>query len=229
MGQRTAHLTVRSCGRWLSALPNPAFNWNDARAAYNQARNNGQPFKWHTFFWGNQQPAWMETLPTEKQVEAIHIWLAAIAAEFPDLEQIEVVNEPLHDPPRGLTNGNYIQALGGTNSTNPADENWVWVVNAFKLARQYFPNAKLVLNDYGITNDGNATTRYLTIINLLQAEGLIDHIGVQGHAFEFNYNNLAWLRCDAHGEPGAAGGDGTAHLRHRVRHRRRRSDLQRAG
>ena len=102
-----------------------------------------------------------------------------------------MVNEPLHDPPRGLTNGNYIQALGGTNSTNPADENWVWVVNAFKLARQYFPNAKLMLNDFGITNDGNATTRYLTIIKLLQAEGLIDHIGVQGHAFEFNYNNLA--------------------------------------
>ncbi|HEY5809898.1 MAG TPA: endo-1,4-beta-xylanase [Povalibacter sp.] len=199
-------VTPENGGKWGSAqptspfgpaadgyplLPNPAFNWNDARNAYNQARNNGQPFKWHTFFWGNQQPAWMETLPTEKQVEAIHIWLAAIAAEFPDLEQIEVVNEPLHDPPRGLTNGNYIQALGGTNSTNPADENWVWVVNAFKLARQYFPNAKLVLNDYGITNDGNATTRYLTIISLLQAEGLIDHIGVQGHAFEFNYNNLA--------------------------------------
>ena len=26
---------------------------------------------------------------------------AAIAGRIPDLEQIEVVNEPLHDPPRG--------------------------------------------------------------------------------------------------------------------------------
>ena len=39
------------------------------------------------------------------------------------------------------------------------------------------------MNDYSITNDGNATTTYLTIINLLKARGLIDAIGDQGHAF----------------------------------------------
>ena len=39
------------------------------------------------------------------------------------------------------------------------------------------------LNDFSITNDGNATTTYLQIIRLLQERGLIDAIGVQGHAF----------------------------------------------
>ena len=52
-----------------------------------------------------------------------------------------------------------------------------------QLARQYFPNAELILNDYSITNDGNATTNYLTIINLLKERGLIDAIGDQAHAF----------------------------------------------
>jgi endo-1,4-beta-xylanase len=191
-------VTPENGGKWGSAQPqspfgpapdyvtnpNPVFNWTEARNAYNQARNNGQVFKWHVLFWGNQQPAWIESLPKAKQVEAINIWLAAIAREFPDLEQIEVVNEPLHDPPRGPTNGNYIEALGGTPLA--ADENWEWIANAFTLARQYFPNAKLMLNDYGITNDGNATTRYLEIINLLKARGLIDLVGVQAHAFEYN-------------------------------------------
>jgi endo-1,4-beta-xylanase len=166
-------------------LPNPQFSWAQATAAYNQARTNGAAFKWHTLFWGNQQPAWIESLPVEKQREAIRIWLAAIAQQFPDIEQIDVVNEPLHDPPRGATNGNYIEALGGNGDTG-----WDWIINAFTLARQYFPNAKLVLNDYSITNDGNATANYLNIINLLKSRGLIDQIGIQGHAFEFNYNNL---------------------------------------
>jgi endo-1,4-beta-xylanase len=46
------------------------------------------------------------------------------------------------------------------------------------------PNAKLLLNDYGIINSNSATTAYLQIINLLQARNLIDGIGVQGHRFE---------------------------------------------
>lgn len=196
-------VTPENGGKWGSAqptspfgpaadgypvLPAPAFNFTAARAAYDQARSTGSAFKWHTLFWGNQQPAWIESLPVAKQQEAIRIWLAAIAREFPDIEQMEVVNEPLHDPPRGPTNGNYIQALGGT--ANAADENWEWIVTAFTLAREYFPNTKLVLNDYSITNSDVSTDRYLEIINLLKARGLIDHIGIQAHAFEFNNNDL---------------------------------------
>ena len=98
---------------------------------------------------------------------------------FPDIDQIEVVNEPLHDPPRGPANpARYIEALGGNGVTG-----WDWVITSFKLAREYFPNAELILNDYSITNDGNATTRYLQIIQLLKDRGLIDAIGDQGHAF----------------------------------------------
>jgi endo-1,4-beta-xylanase len=51
------------------------------------------------------------------------------------------------------------------------------------MAREFFPNAKLMINDYSITNDGNATTRYLGIIQQLQAEGLVDVIGDQAHGF----------------------------------------------
>jgi endo-1,4-beta-xylanase len=171
------------------ALANPTFNFGLAHAAHDLAQANGDFFKWHNLFWGNQQPAWIESLPVAKQEEAIRIWLAAIAREFPNLDQIDVVNEPLHDPPRGPGNGNYIDALGGDNGLYGTG--WDWIIRAFELAREYFPNAQLILNDYSITNDGNATTRYLQIIGLLQARGLIDGVGIQAHAFEFNYNNLA--------------------------------------
>jgi GH35 family endo-1,4-beta-xylanase len=163
-------------------------NWTQADAAYQMARSNGFVFKWHVLVWGNQQPEWMQNLPPAEQLEELREWYAAIAARYPDLEQIEVVNEPLHDPPLAPANtppgqscggcGNYYEALGGAGATG-----WDWIINAFALAREYFPNAKLMLNDYSIVNDRNATENYIGIVKLLKARGLIDLVGIQGHAF----------------------------------------------
>ncbi|HEU4779702.1 MAG TPA: endo-1,4-beta-xylanase [Steroidobacteraceae bacterium] len=172
-------VTPENGGKWGSVEgTRDVMNWAQADAAYALAKANGFPFKWHTFIWGNQQPAWIESLPPAEQLEEIREWYAAVAERFPDIDQIEVVNEPLHDPPRGATNGNYIEALGGNGVTG-----WDWIITAFTLAREYFPEAELILNDYSITNDGNATTNYINIINLLKERGLIDAIGDQAHAF----------------------------------------------
>jgi len=190
-------VTPENGGKWGSVEPTRGtFNFAQAHQAEAQAHASpGGVFKWHTLFWGNQQPTWIYDLPPDQQLAEINNWLAAIKAEFPNsLDQIDVVNEPLHDPPDKTSTGNttaagasggYYEALGGAGATG-----YDWIINAFTLARQYFPNSKLILNDYSITNDGNATTRYLQIIQLLQDRGLIDAIGIQGHAFEFNYNNL---------------------------------------
>jgi endo-1,4-beta-xylanase len=187
-------VTPENAGKWGSVEgTRDVYNFVQAHQAYDQAVNNGQVFKWHVLFWGNQQPNWMYDLSSAEQLEEIHEWLGAIAAEFPNLEQIEVVNEPLHDPPDRTSAGNttagggsggYVDALGGAANDQ-------WIITAFELARQYFPHAKLMMNDYSITNDGNATTRYLAIIDKLKARGLIDLVGVQAHAFEFGGGNPA--------------------------------------
>jgi endo-1,4-beta-xylanase len=57
------------------------------------------------------------------------------------------------------------------------------VLNSFRLARQYFPRAKLMLNDYSIENETPQTTRYINLILQLKRERLIDIVGLQGHAF----------------------------------------------
>ena len=141
--------------------------------------------------WGNQQPTWMASLPAEEQLAEIHKWFAAVAARYPNIAWLQVVNEPLHDPPDCAhsanqgnncnASGNYARALGGANGTDGTG--WDWILNAFRLAKQYFPNTKLMLNDYSITNSNSATTQYLRIINILKREKLIDTVGVQGHAF----------------------------------------------
>jgi len=179
-------VTPENGGKWGSVEQSrDNMNWTDLDAAYALAKDNGFSFKLHVLIWGNQQPSWMENLSAVEQLDEIKEWFQAIAERYPAIDYIEVVNEPLHDPPNSAGNGggNYINALGGNGATG-----WDWVLESFRLARQYFPNAKLMINDYNIVNSSTNTTRYLEIISLLQAENLIDQIGVQAHAFSTGGN-----------------------------------------
>ena len=185
-------VTPENAGKWQSLEPTQdGYNWNAMDIAYNYAKSNGIPFKHHTFIWGNQQPGWIETLDPEEQLAEIEEMMELVCSRYPDIAFIDVVNEPLHDPPTGPGNGNYIDALGGAGDTG-----WDWVINSFELARGYCPNAKLHLNDYGIINDNTRTTQYLAIIKLLNDRGLIDGIGVQGHRFELEGAQVNTLKAN---------------------------------
>lgn len=174
-------VTPENGGKWGSVEgARDVMNWADLDNAYNVAKSNGFPFKMHTLVWGNQQPAWIETLTPAEQLAEITQWFDAVAARYPGIDYIDVVNEPLHDPPNSAGNGggNYIEALGGAGATG-----WDWILNAFRMARARFPNAKLLINEYSVTNNTADMQRYVGIVRLLQAENLIDGVGVQGHAF----------------------------------------------
>ncbi|WP_176956050.1 endo-1,4-beta-xylanase [Catalinimonas alkaloidigena] len=174
-------ITPENAGKWGSVERiRDNMNWTELDSAYALAKNNGFPFHFHVLIWGSQQPNWIDTLAPATQLEEIEEWMSLVAERYPDIEFVEVVNEPLHQPPNqpGNGRGNYLEALGGDGVTG-----WDWIINSFRMAREYFPNSQLMINDYSIINDGNATRRYLEIVRLLQEESLIDIIGVQGHAF----------------------------------------------
>lgn len=174
-------VSPENAGKWGSVETQmDVMNWGALDAAYALAKDNGFPFRFHVMIWGNQQPAWIENLSPTEQLAQIREWMSAVAERYPDIDFVEVVNEPLHDPPNapGSGGGNYIEALGGTGATG-----WDWVINSFKLARTYFPNAALLINDYNIVSSASNTNEYLEIIDLLIAENLLDQIGVQAHAF----------------------------------------------
>jgi endo-1,4-beta-xylanase len=160
-----------------------AWNWSTLNAAYVLAKSNSLPFKDHCLIWGNQQPAWISGLDTATQAAVLDGWIHQVGIRFPNTDMVDVVNEPLHNPPDGggtpTARANYIQAMGGSGATG-----WDWVIWAFTKARQYMPNAKLLLNEYSIINSNSATDSYLAIIDTLKVRGLIDGIGVQGHRFE---------------------------------------------
>lgn len=167
-------------GKWGSVeRRRDRMNWGNLDNAYNLAQTQGFPFRYHVLIWGNQQPSWMNDLSISDQRDEIEEWFSAVATRYPVIDYLEVVNEPLNAPPDGNNDrANYIDALGGTGSSG-----WEWVLESFRLARQYFPGTQLVLNEYNVIRDNDKTTDYLTLIGLLQAEGLIDVIGFQGHAF----------------------------------------------
>lgn len=167
-----------NAGKWGSVEgKRDEMTWAQLDAAYNLAKNNGLPFRMHVMIWGNQQPAWIESLPPEEQLAEITEWFDAVSARYSDIDIVEIVNEPVNDAPAGATNGNYIEALGGTGETG-----WDWVIAAFELGRTYFPNSKLMLNEYSVTN-GSYIDKYMEIVDLLQERDLIDALGVQAHSF----------------------------------------------
>lgn len=185
-------VTPENAGKWGAVeVERDVMRWDDLDAAYAFARKNDMPFKLHVLVWGNQQPAWIEQLPPEEQREEIEEWFAALAERYPDLDQIEVVNEPLNDPPSkpGEGGGNYLEALGGTGQSG-----WDWVLGSFRLARAHFPRAKLLINEFSIMNNARDAERYRQLIELLKKEGTIDAVGIQAHSFETRALNDALLK-----------------------------------
>ncbi|WP_295803404.1 endo-1,4-beta-xylanase [uncultured Microbulbifer sp.] len=167
-------VTPGNSGKWGSVeATRDSMSWTDLDTAHTFAGDNGLAFKYHTLFWGQQQPGWLDGLSAEEQRAEIDEWLAAVAERYPDLAMIDVVNEPLHAPPA------YKDALGGDGETG-----WDWLITAFELARAHFPESKLILNDYNILNLADATDDYLALVELLQSRGLIDGVGVQAHFLE---------------------------------------------
>jgi endo-1,4-beta-xylanase len=166
-------------------------SWGNMDEAYLVAMDSGYVFKHHVLVWGAQQPGWVAALDSAEQRAELEEWFTAVAERYPGIDQVEVVNEPLHQPPDDAHEGQYIGALGGTGVTG-----WDWILEAFRMARAAFTDSTvLMINEYGIMNSTTNTDRYLEIIHLLQAEDtLIDAIGFQAHGFSHNASNETILR-----------------------------------
>lgn len=177
-------VTPENSAKWGSVESvRGTMNWSALDVAYQYATSNGYKFKVHTLVWGSQYPAWITQLSAADQRAEIEEWMTLLAARYPQIWAIDVVNEPVKTPLP------FKNALGGDGATG-----WDWVITAFQLARQKFPNAKLLINEYGTENDAAARGQMLVIIGLLKDRGLIDGIGIQAHAFNLDFMTAAQMR-----------------------------------
>ena len=178
-------VTPSNAGKWgFVEGQRDVMRWAGLDKAYQLAKDNGLKFKQHTLIWGNQQPAWMDNLSEQEQLEEIEEWISEFCNRYPDTDQIDVINEPRSNKPDGgkrqdgSSRANYIAALGGLGETGVD-----WVIKAFELARKHCPNAELILNDFAILNSQGNRNQHIAIANILKNKNLIDGIGVQGHSF----------------------------------------------
>ena len=165
-------ITPENESKWesIEGSARGSFNWQ-SDAAYNYAKQHNFPFKFHTFIWGGQYPSWMDNLSTAEQYKAIVEWLDAIKKHYPTIDLIDVVNEaiPGHAP------APYKDALGGDGVTG-----YDWIVKAFELAYERWPDAILIYNDYNTFEWQKS--QFIDLVKKVRDAGApIDAYGCQSH------------------------------------------------
>ena len=156
------------------------YNWGACDAAYNWAKNNGGHFKFHALVWGSQYPGWLNGLSVDETRKAITAWFDAVKEHYPEIEMIDVVNEAIrtgnnsYHSPYGKNN-NIIPALGGDNGGN-----YQFVTTAFKMARERWPKAILIYNDYNTVQWNK--DQGIQLIQTIKKNGApVDAYGLQAH------------------------------------------------
>ncbi|WP_437540652.1 endo-1,4-beta-xylanase [Sorangium sp. So ce367] len=157
-------------------------DWSKLDRIYKYAQDNNIIFKHHVFVWGSQQPEWIRNLPGNEQQAAVRDWMKSFCERYPKTKYIDVVNEP---PPH--TTPSYKNGIGGDGASG-----WDWIVNSFKWAREFCPNAVLILNDYNNIEYQNDHNNFMKIARAVIAAGApVDAIGAQAHdAYKINTNTV---------------------------------------
>lgn len=163
--------------------------WGNADKAYNHAKNNYMMYRYHLLAWGSQYPKWIETLSPAEFQEEMEEYMAAVAERYPLIDQFDVLNENMYrntyNKEEHAAGTPFFRAgLGG-----PGDTGYDWAIWLFEKARQYFPNSKLVINDFEMVSNSAGRNEILDLVKVLRDRGLIDGIGAQAHYF--NVDGLA--------------------------------------
>ena len=216
MGDYWNQITAENGCKWgsIHSLSNgnsgtSVFTWDNydkCESAYKWAKEKPgeRHFKFHALVWGSQYPSFLckkknPSITVEKTKQYITEWFDAVAAKFPDLEYIDVVNEAIWSggnyhsgylaPAAGAEGvstddaacgGSYIiEALGGDRVVNGKHQ-YDFITTAFKMARERWPDAVLIYNDYNTLSWQK--DEGIELVKTIMANGApVDAYGQQAH------------------------------------------------
>lgn len=166
-------ITCENESKWASVEgTRGSFNWGCDRA-FNYAKQHGFTYKFHALVWGAQYPNWLSNLTPKERFAAITNWFDKAKQKYNTLPMIDVVNEAV-----GMhQNGNPMikESLGGGGKTG-----YDWLIKAFDMAGQRWPDAILIYNDYNSIRWD--VDNYLALVQTLRDAGApIDAYGNQSH------------------------------------------------
>ena len=166
-------ITCENESKWGSVEGNRNnYNWG-CDNAFNYAKLHDFTYKFHAFVWGAQYPSWLTSLSLKDRYNSVVKWYDAIKKKYPTLPMIDVVNEAVGMHQQG--NPMMKETLGGGGKTG-----YDWLIKAFDMAYERFPDAILIYNDYNTFQ--HDTDNYLELVRTLRDAGApIDAYGCQSH------------------------------------------------
>ena len=167
-------ITCENESKWSSVEGNRGnFNWGGADRAFNYAKQHDFTYKFHALVWGAQYPGWLESLPAGERFSAMTNWFNHAKEHYDELPMIDVVNEAVGNHQAG--NPMIKETLGGGGKTG-----YDWLIKAFEMAYERWPNAILIYNDYNSIRWD--IDNYITLVRTLRDAGApIDAYGNQSH------------------------------------------------
>jgi len=156
------------------------WKWSACDAHYQWCKEHGVLFKFSTLLWTNQFPSCLKGVTGNALKQQVEYWFDAVAIKYPDVAIIDVVNEAIPGHAEGDADSRFFKeklsnALGSSDS-----DDYTWFVEAFKMARQRFPNAVLVYNDYNTLT--SQKSEFIDLVSKLVQQGApIDAYGHQAH------------------------------------------------
>jgi len=167
-------VTPENESKWSSVQGNRNnFSWGGADNAFNYAKNHKFTYKFHAFLWGAQYPSWLDNLSIKDRFDAVETWFNAIKSHYGTLPLVDVVNEAvgMHQAGNPLIKA----SVGGPGKTG-----YDWLVKAFEMAYERFPDAILIYNDYNSIRWD--VGEYRKLVQALRDAGApIDAYGNQSH------------------------------------------------
>lgn len=167
------YLTAEYEMKWDYMEPAPGTgNFGAGDAIVDYAMAQGMRVKGHTLIWHGATPSWVNGLSPADLRTAFRQHITRVAGHFRGrVDAWDVVNEAVADDGSGLRNTVFRQRLGDS-----------YIADAFRLARQADPGARLFYNDYGGEGLNAKADRIYELVRDLQAAGVpIDGVGLQMH------------------------------------------------
>ena len=167
-------ITCENESKWSSVEGNRGnFNWGSDKA-FSYAQQHNFTYKFHALVWGAQYPNWLPDLSPKERFAALTNWFDHAKAKYNTLPMIDVVNEAVGNHQAG--NPMMKETLGGGGKTG-----YDWLIKAFDMAYQRWPDAILIYNDYNSIRYN--INEYLELVQTLRDAGApIDAYGNQSHA-----------------------------------------------
>lgn len=167
------YLTAEYEMKWDVIEPTPgASNFGPGDEIVGFAMAHGMRMKGHTLIWHGQTPSWVNSLSPAQLRTAFEQHITRVAAHYRgQIDAWDVVNEAVADDGLGLRDTVFRLRLGDS-----------YLADAFRLARQADPSARLFYNDYGGEGLNAKSDRIFELVRDLRQAGVPIHgVGLQMH------------------------------------------------